>query len=504
MRIWSSSSWAWAQWTPILSSPLVFFVWFWTYNFILRKILKEQEVQLPSIQHLRFCLKHVVLGCSSRATSAKSNGFVTPWGTAFKILTAEPWNLLDAMAFHTELQDLRGQTNLGASGIRFDVEWNFITQVIFEVRSTTDCLTSAPPVFCGGLKKLPQLAERLLEDWAERDRQSVTWESHRCILEIQNHLFWTWHVFDLSGPPFKMPQTVPMQPFCCVLAPAVFRPPIWWHFRILLTVEHCDHCGHEIHNRVWVLELELNELRFWVLLWSFSCGSEPNFILRKILKEHEVQLPPFKMPQTVPMQPFCCVLAPAVFRPPIWWHFRILLTVEHCDHCEHEIHNRVWVLELELNELRFWVLLWSFSYGSEPNFILRKILKEHEVQLPPFKMPQTVPMQPFCCVLAPAVFRPPIWWHFRILLTVEHCDHCEHEIHNRVWVLELELNELRFWVLLWSFSCASFSFQFLSPQDLERTWGSVATLQDATDCPDAAVLLCPCASCLQTTHLVAL
>ena len=107
-------------------SPLVFFVWFWTYNFILRKILKEQEVQLPSIQHLRFCLKRVVLGCSSRATSAKSNGFVTPWGTAFKILTAEPWNLLDAMAFHTELQDLRGQTNLGASGIRFDVEWNFI------------------------------------------------------------------------------------------------------------------------------------------------------------------------------------------------------------------------------------------------------------------------------------------------------------------------------------------------------------------------------------------
>ena len=185
----------------------------------------------------------------------------------------------------------------------------------------------------------------------------------------------------------------------------VFRPPIWWHFRILLTVEHCDHCGHEIHNRVWVLELELNELRFWVLLWSFSCGSEPNFILRKILKEHEVQLPPFKMPQTVPMQPFCCVLAPAVFRPPIWWHFRILLTVEHCDHCEHEIHNRVWVLELELNELRFWVLLWSFSCGSEPNFILRKILKEHEVQLPPFKMPQTVPMQPFCCVLAPATER---------------------------------------------------------------------------------------------------
>ena len=36
---------------------------------------------MPSIQHFRFCLKRVVLGCSSRATSAKSNGFVTPWGT---------------------------------------------------------------------------------------------------------------------------------------------------------------------------------------------------------------------------------------------------------------------------------------------------------------------------------------------------------------------------------------------------------------------------------------
>ena len=35
-------------------------------------------------------------------------------------------------------------------------------------------------------------------------------------------------------------------------------------------------------------------------------------------------------------------------------------------------------------------------------------------------------------------------------------------------------------------------------------WPQWSTLQDATDCPDAAVLLCPCASCLQTTHLVAL
>ena len=40
----------------------------------------------------------------------------------------------------------------------------WLSNVIFEVRSTTDCLASAPPVFCVGLNKLPQLAERLLED----------------------------------------------------------------------------------------------------------------------------------------------------------------------------------------------------------------------------------------------------------------------------------------------------------------------------------------------------
>ena len=43
----------------------------------------------------------------------------------------------------------------------------------------------------------------------------------------------------------------------------------------LLTVEHCDHCEHEIHNRVWVLELELgarpiqnSPLVFFVWFWT--------------------------------------------------------------------------------------------------------------------------------------------------------------------------------------------------------------------------------------------
>ena len=171
-------------------------------------------------------------------------------------------------------------------------------------------------------------------------------------------------------------------------------------------------------NGIWcefgvrVLELELNELRFWVLLWSFSCGSEPHFVLRKILREQEVQLPPFKMPQTVPMQPFCCVLAPAVFRPPIWWHFRILLTVEHCDHCEHEIHNRVWVLELELNELRFWVPLWSFSCGSEPiiSFSARS-WKNKRFSCHPFSTSDFVWNVWFWVVLAePRVPNPTVLW----------------------------------------------------------------------------------------------
>ena len=39
------------------------------------------------------CLKRVVLGCSSRATSAKSKDFVKPCGTAFKTRSVEsPWS----------------------------------------------------------------------------------------------------------------------------------------------------------------------------------------------------------------------------------------------------------------------------------------------------------------------------------------------------------------------------------------------------------------------------
>ena len=162
-------------------------------------------------------------------------------------------------------------------------------------------------------------------------------------------------------------------------------------FRILLTVEHCDHCEHEIHNRVWVLELELNELQFWVLLWSFSCASFSfQFLSPQDLERTRGSVATLQdatdCPDAAVLLCPCasCLqtthLVAVTGRNP--GRFRILLTVEHCDHCEHEIHNRVWVLELELNELRFWVLLWSFSFGSELNFIVRKILKEQEVQLP--------------------------------------------------------------------------------------------------------------------------
>ena len=58
----------------------------------------------------------------------------------------------------------------------------------------------------------------------------------------------------------------------------------------------------------------------------------------------------------------------------------------------------------------------EFSSGLFPvllflfNFILRKILREHEVQLPPFKMPHTVPMQcqiqRFCDALGQLSFKP--------------------------------------------------------------------------------------------------
>ena len=199
----------------------------------------------------------------------------------------------------------------------------------------------------------------------------------------------------------------------------------------------------------FTIEFEFLSLSSMTSDSEFSSGLFPvllflfNFILRKILKEHEVQLPPFKMPQTVPMQPFCCVLAPAVFRPPIWWHFRILLTVEHCDHCEHEIHNRVWVLELELNELQFWVLLWSFSCGSELNSVLRKILREQEVQLPPFKMPQTVPMQPLMSYPCMASVLSWIlgWQWWMITSSSRHC-------HVRFWWLVTGRNPGRFG---WSF-----------------------------------------------------
>ena len=122
--------------------------------------------------------------------------------------------------------------------------------------------------------------------------------------------------------------------------------------RILLTVEHCDHCEHEIHNRVWVLELELNELRFWVLLWSFSCGSEPNFVLRKILREQEVQLPPFKMPHTVPMQPLMSYPFMASVLSWIlgWQWWMITSSSRHC-------HVRFWWLVTGRNPGRFG---WSF------------------------------------------------------------------------------------------------------------------------------------------------
>ena len=87
------------------------------------------------------------------------------------------------------------------------------------------------------------------------------------------------------------------------------------------------------------LLLELNELRFWVLLWSFSCGSEPiiSFSARS-WKNMRFSCHPFKhCTDFVPMRAVLgCVLAePAsASDPPIWWRtlgtaFKIQTLLKH-------------------------------------------------------------------------------------------------------------------------------------------------------------------------------
>ena len=58
---------------------------------------------------------HAVYGQESYQLPVANQKFADAFG---------PWNLLDAMAFHTKLQDLRGQTNLEASGIRLSTQLN--------------------------------------------------------------------------------------------------------------------------------------------------------------------------------------------------------------------------------------------------------------------------------------------------------------------------------------------------------------------------------------------
>ena len=154
----------------------------------------------------------------------------------------------------------------------------------------------------------------------------------------------------------------------------------------------------------------------------------------------------------------------------------------------------------------------EFSSGLFPvllflfNFFLRKILKRTRGSVATLQDATYCPdAAVLLCPCASCLQTTGFVTHFRILLTVEHCDHCEHEIRNRrlsSWAWSHKNS--RFWVRIWSFSWASFSFEFLSPQDLERTWGSVAALQDATNCPDAAVsdgVHAP--AVMQTTHFLA-
>ena len=85
---------------------------------------------------------------------------------------------------------------------------------------------------------------------------------------------------------------------------------------------------------------------FPVLLFLF------NFFLRKILKEQEVQLPPFKMPHTVPMQPLMSYPFMASVLSWIlgWQWWMITSSSRHC-------HVRFWWLLTGRNPGRFG---WSF------------------------------------------------------------------------------------------------------------------------------------------------
>ena len=74
----------------------------------------------------------------------------------------------------------------------------------------------------------------------------------------------------------------PMQPFYCVLAPAVFKLTIWSvTLGILLRqLNIVKHCGHEPHNQVWVFEVRSSSHELPRILQFtsgiLSCGSEPN------------------------------------------------------------------------------------------------------------------------------------------------------------------------------------------------------------------------------------